>query len=250
MKHTDKTVLVIGNTPFRIKIAGKKLQQWDNPANCIAFDDLKDEGRFFILEYYRHTCNTFSGFYEADQVPANLLRVIIPAELLRSSKLTAEACKTWNKAAEENNWHFFIGNEHLAQRLTGILPHIDLAGNDFTVDVRLKEFRETARPHNRIELQNMEMSDEGTAYLCLFHTKNRTIYHPSPDIREMPAHVVFLRIPHELILDPIAVAREHGLPDTDLLTDYPIQEKLSAEVLPLSETNLLSLIEKNRNGKG
>lgn len=139
-----------------------------------------------------------------------------------------------------------IADELLSRRLAGILPHIDLAGFDFTIDWRLKELRETAAPHNRIDLKRMEMSDDGTEYLCLFHTKNRTLYHPSSDIREMPAHVVFLKIPYELVLDPVAVARQHGLPDTDLLDSYPIHEKLSAVVLPLSETNILSIIEKNR----
>jgi hypothetical protein len=47
-------------------------------------------------------------------------------------------------------------------------------------------------------------------------------------------------------LDPIAVAREYGIGETDLLNDHPFQMNLKAKVTPLSETGLPEYIQNNK----
>ena len=135
--------------------------------------------------------------------------------------------------------------EQLRIRLLGKLPHIDLAGTDFTIDWRLRQMRETELPWKNISFNDLEMDDYGDKYLCFFNTETHDLYMPPEDLIALPANVVVLEIPNELNLDPVAVAREYGSDLTQLLQEYPIQETLFAKVTPLSETGLPEFIENN-----
>ncbi len=135
--------------------------------------------------------------------------------------------------------------ELLKIRLSGKLPHIDLAGTDFTVDWRLRQLRETEEPWKHISLDNLEMDESGEAYLCFYHTLTHEVFIPEEDIKELPVNVVVMEIPYELKLDPVAVARDLGIGETDLLDEHPIQQTLVAKVTPLSESGLPEFIENN-----
>lgn len=135
--------------------------------------------------------------------------------------------------------------ELVKKRLSGVLPHIDLAGTDFTIDWRLRQLRETALPWKHINLEELETSESGEEYLCFFDTGTHEVYIPPADLTEIPADVVVLQIPYELKLDPVAVARDFGMGDTDLLEDNPILEALSAKVLPITESGLPDFVANN-----
>jgi hypothetical protein len=137
-------------------------------------------------------------------------------------------------------------NEELAERrLAGILPHININGWDFIVDWRLRELRAADNPSDRIGLRNLPMDPEGVNYLCFYNTKLRHTIIPDINMTSLPKNVVFLEIPYELKLDPVAVAREMGLPDTDLLKSFPIEQYLKAKATPLEETEMVQLVSRN-----
>jgi len=135
--------------------------------------------------------------------------------------------------------------ELLKIRQSGKLPHINLAGTDFTVDWRLRQIRETELPWKNISFDDFEMDDYGDKYLCFFNTETHELYMPPDDLMELPEIVVVLEIPNELHLDPVAVARENGLDLAELLREYPITENLVAKVFPLTDTGLPAMIENN-----
>ena len=138
--------------------------------------------------------------------------------------------------------------ELLKIRLSGKLPHIDLAGTDFTIDWRLRQLRETEQPWKHISFENLDIGEEG--YLCFYNTQSHEIFIPEEDITEMPENVVVLEIPNELKLDPVALARDLGIDETELLAEHPIQMNLTAKVFPLSESGLPEFIENNRKRLG
>lgn len=135
--------------------------------------------------------------------------------------------------------------ELLKIRLAGKLPHIDLAGTDFTVDWRLKEMRETELPWKNISFDDLEMDDHGDNYLCFFDTEIHELYMPPGNLLKLPDNVVVLEIPNEVKLDPVAVARQYGSDLNELLKEHPIQETLKAKLWPLSESGLPEIIENN-----
>lgn len=136
------------------------------------------------------------------------------------------------------------------RRVKGILPIITIVDDEYIVDWRLKELRMKDRPENIISLKNMDMDDKGSSYLCFYDKKAKAVIRIGDDITELPKDAVMLKIPYELKLDPVGVAREYGLGDTELLNRFPIQENLQAEQVPLKDTMLPKIIEANRKKQG
>lgn len=139
----------------------------------------------------------------------------------------------------------YSDKELLDRRLAGILPQIDIAGQPYFIDLRLKELRAVSDPNKTIRLANMAMDREGENYLCFFHLPSATVVNVAGNIIAMPTDIVMLQIPNELRLDPVGLAREYGLEETFLLGKYPIREGLKAEVIPVEETGLPELIKTN-----
>jgi hypothetical protein len=119
------------------------------------------------------------------------------------------------------------------RREAGILPDIDILGIRFLVDMRRKELREYNAPWNIIDLRNLESTTSGEAYLCIFDKEEHVGYHTADTIIAEPENLVLLEIPHEIILDPYAIAREHGINTAEFVRQNPIKADLKALVRPL-----------------
>jgi uncharacterized protein YbaR (Trm112 family) len=133
----------------------------------------------------------------------------------------------------------------LARRLMGALPHIEIAGIDFTVDWRLRELRETSAPWNKIDLNVLRESESGEEYLGLYDTKGKRLYDLDDNITILPENVIGLEIPHEIKLDPVAVAREYGIDIVQFVQLNPIVKDLKAFIRPVTETGLPEMVAEN-----
>lgn len=133
----------------------------------------------------------------------------------------------------------------LARRLMGVLPHIDIAGTDFTVDWRLRELRETAVPWNKIDINMLRESESGEEYLGLFGTEQRSLYDFDDSILSVPENVIGIAIPNEIKLDPVAVAREFGVDIIEFVQLHPLVKNLKAVVLPINETGIPEIVAEN-----
>lgn len=244
---TDKPAyLVIGAAPFIIDPVKRELVQFNNNDHIIRFDDLKEEDGYYSAKFDKNRDKLSTEWLEFGKDYYHILNVIIPAPIIDApGSLTPEFIQDLNHLGHDKEWGFYLADHDTALRLSGMLPHIDLAGTDFTIDWCLKELRETDEPWNRISLKDMDMSDSGEEYLCFYNTDTHELFEPDEDLFEMPENVVVLEIPYEVKLDPVAVAREYGIGETDLLPDHPFQMKLTAKVTPLSETGLSNFIEEN-----
>lgn len=132
------------------------------------------------------------------------------------------------------------------KRRMGLLPQIDIAGEMFFIDLRLKELRHVQFFTPIISLRSFTITDDGNYYQAFYHPLIKQVVDIDPKLTEFPDGVVLIRMPNELGLDPIGTAREYGMDDTEVLKEYPIQESLKAEIIPLSETGVPQLIARNR----
>ena len=133
----------------------------------------------------------------------------------------------------------------LQERLNGKLPHIDLAGSDFTIDWRLRELRETAAPWNKIDFDTLDLSESEDQYFCFYNHIEHTYYQFDDTITSLPDDVILLEIPYEVKLDPVAVATEHNIDIKEFVGQNPIQQDLIATVKLLSATGIPELVEEN-----
>jgi len=128
-----------------------------------------------------------------------------------------------------------VQDEAVTKRLRGELPRIGIDGDTFIVDWRLKELRSVDDLSRIIHLSKMDMNRAGTEYVVLYDRDKKQVHYEVTEEMAVNKGMHVLRIPHELKLDPVAVARQYGLGDTELLKKFPIQEKLAARVERLDE---------------
>jgi hypothetical protein len=206
----------------------------------IPFRELKDEGSFYTMKFNRVTKQIAKP---EDRAERHLKQILIPKNLV--GKDTPLNVDLINKLSDENEWGFMLAGPALMQRLMGKLPVIDIAGKDYIVDWRLREFRAADDPLHSISLRQMVTDDSGESYLFFYNKATHKVYEVDMEMKALPENVVLIEMPFELRLDPVRVARENGLSDIAMLREYPIQENLRAIEIPLSETGLPKLVELN-----
>jgi len=123
----------------------------------------------------------------------------------------------------------------LEKRLSGVLPTIKIGEENYFIDWRLKELRCENDVTKTIYLPGLDMNRDGTEYLALYDLKSKTILDHGQVITKPEENLAVVRIPFELKLDPVAVAREYGMEETSLLTSFPIQPNLEAKIEPLGD---------------
>lgn len=233
--------LLLDGIAYHIDYERRLLRQFDNRQHEIAFAELIDEGSYYLLQRERAMGATGTG--ATDPGP-----IIIPAELLASrERLQAHGTQQFNNACLQYNWGIYVADGPLAQRLAGKLPHIEIAGTDFTVDWRLRELRETAEPWKALRFA--DMYETGNVFVSFYHLNTHQLYQPPKDITELPEQVVVAEIGNDLALDPVAVAREHHLNLAMVLLAYPYSPQSTATIKPLSGSALPEMIEQNKKLK-
>jgi hypothetical protein len=146
----------------------------------------------------------------------------------------------------KSDFEIVVDQQALDRRLNGALPQIDLAGEMFTVDLRPKELRNSKYFFPVISLKSFELTNDGRHYEAYYHPIMKQVVELDPKLLEFPESVIKLKIPNELGLDPVATARAYGMDERELLRRHPMQNDLKAEVIPLSETNIPALIQRNK----
>lgn len=132
----------------------------------------------------------------------------------------------------------------LQSRLDGHLPVIDIADKNFEVVWKERLLQPESGPY--LDLDNMALDENGLNYLCFYNLVTQSQVLIPGNITRLPADIVLLKIPNELYLDPIGVARDYGQSDTFLLNLYPIRPNLKAEVIPIEQSGLVELIKINK----
>lgn len=246
MQEQDR-ILYISGEPFQVDCWNEQLVSLKRPNFKLRSDELKDEGEFFTTLFDTQTREIYEGWLEFGKDDHKAFRVTIPRMIFKDSFWDQpDRIADINLRSGAANWNIVVNDEKLRDRLAGKLPTIAIGNDEFIVDWRLKELRKKDHPEVRLNLKNMEMNDSGTAYLCMYDWKAEKEYAFDRHITALPQDVTALEIPYELKLDPVGVAREYGLNDVDMLEKYPIQEGLSARVIPLSETALPKLVAANQ----
>lgn len=240
-------VYEIYGTKFLVDIELLELREVNDPENRMSFLNMDDMSTHYEIDYDRAEKNIVPydySFHDLNDI-ANVK--IPPLKELDPEGMAAKYGCSIEEMKGKTDFEIMVDQQSLNNRLAGALPEIDLAGDKFFVDWRLKELRakDDMLP-TPLNLKTMDMNSDGTAYICAYHIPSKSEYQLDVSTTELPKDVVILEIPYELKLDPVGVAREHGLKDTTLLRRFPIQQDLKAKVVPLSQTDLPKLIENNK----
>jgi hypothetical protein len=237
-------IFTIEGTSFVVDINKQVLRQTNDQENEISFiNHMQDHGTFYRLLYDQDEKRAAEDLFDQNRVkvidipqlteldPEGMaLKYQIPPEQLRG----------------KSDFDVMVDQDALLRRQQGILPQIDIAGEAFTIDLRLQELRNTQYFFPVISLKSFALIDDGSGYEAFYHPVIKQIVEIDPKLTEFPEGVIKIQIPNELGLDPVATARKYGIEEREVLRRYPIHKALKAAVIPLSETNIPGLIQRNR----
>lgn len=242
-KEMQGKAIAIEGTSFIVNIERQELIERDDPDNEISFvTQMKDCGDHYEMKYNRREKNTRNMSNPDDVVIVE----IPPLTKLDPEGMAARYGLTIGDLKTKTDFEVIVDQDLWKQRLSGVLPTIDIAGDHFVIDLRLQELRHAQNFNPVISLRSFDMDAEGDHYMAFYHPFMRQLVNLDPKLTEFPDGVIAIKMPNELGLDPVAAARKYGIDERELVRLYPIQKGLKAEIIPLSETNVPTLIQKNR----
>jgi hypothetical protein len=244
MNKLTPVIFEIEGTSFEVDIDKQVLRQTNDQTNEISFiHDMQDQGAFYTLLYDLDDHNAAHDLFDQNRVK----QITVPqmTDLDRDGMAVKHALPP-ELVMGKSDFELIVDQKLLDQRLNGILPQIDLAGEKFTVDLRLHELRNSKYFFPVISLKSFELTNDGWHYEAYYHPVIKQVVELDPKLLEFPEGVIKLKIPNEIGLDPVETARQYGMDERDLLRRHPIQKELKAEVIPLSETHIPALIRHNK----
>lgn len=243
-KLKQPVIYTLHDTDFIVDIEKQVLREAERPAHEISFiNDMKDRGSHYLLNYdiIEKTCTP------AVLDPLTWMPFHIPPLIeLDPAGMSEKYGVPMHDLAGKTDFDLVVDQEALALRGKGILPKINIAGEDFIVDLHLHELRHAQYFFPVLSLKSFELTSDGWKYEAYYHPVMKQVVEIDPKLTEFPEGVVKIQIPNEIGLDPVATARQYGMDERETLRRYPIQKVLKAEVIPLSETNIPALIQRNR----
>lgn len=126
-------------------------------------------------------------------------------------------------------------SEPVKERLSGKLPHLDIAGTDFTIDWQNKRLIKTDSPDNILEIGEDALKKNGNELFFLYDRNTHKLINGNPAIHSLPQEACMLDLPYQGYLDPVALARETDMYDTDFLLVYPYHKHQVAGIVEISE---------------
>ena len=242
-KSIVRPMFSIGSTHFIVDIDQQVLREFQRPANEISFiRDMLDRQSHYELRYdprVRSAARADLPESQVQHIRVPQMTALAPEQMSVKYDCPVEQLKG------RPDFDVIVDQEALAIRHTGLLPRIDIVGEMFVVDLRMQEFRHAEHFFPILSLCSFELTEDGWNYEAFYHPVMRQTVELDPKLLELPDYVR-IRIPNEIGLDPVSAARIYGMDERELLRRYPIQKELKADVIPLSETNVPALIQRNK----
>lgn len=248
--ETNKRIIYIAETAFQVDISEQALVYIGQPDLNIPLAGMKDEGEYYSMLLDSNNKTLFKGMLVAGQHHDHVLSVTIPKTVFEEGFWEDnDGIKKLNKLSFERDWNILISDEQLRNRLAGKLPVVDLAGDQFFLDVRMNELRLTDDFNKRISLDEFYSFDER---VCAIYDKieKQVISIDGDTVINTPKNAVYVELPDFFHIDPIGYARKEGFSDTCFLNDVLMEDRPVAALTPIEQTEIPALIQKNRQLQG
>ncbi|NVM67318.1 hypothetical protein FHW88_005639 [Mucilaginibacter sp. SG538B] len=240
-KLREPVIYSFDHTSFVVDIDKQVLRQTDKPENEISFiRDLTDFGDHYLLAWNENTKQVTTDPDEAAAYIIPQLVQLDPQGMSEKYSIPVE------KLQSMSDFEVIVDRTALASRKQNILPQIDIAGENFVVNLRMHELRHAQHFFPVISLKSFELTNDGWNYEAFYEPLMKQVVEIDPKLLEFPPGVIKIKLPNEIGLDPVGAAQIYGMDEREVLRRYPIQKELKAEVIPLAETEIPRLIRQNK----
>lgn len=243
-KLSEPVIYTIEGTAFTVDIDKQVLMQTDDQQNQISFiTGMQDHGTHYRLLYDLNELRPAEDLFDQNRVKMIDIPQMTTLDPLGMSEKYGIPVEKLQKLSD---FEVIVDQKALASRKQNILPQIDIAGEQFVVDLRLHELRHAQHFFPVISLRSFELTSDGWNYEAFYEPLMKQVVELDPKLLEFPPGVIKIKLPNEIGLDPVGTAEIYGMDEKGLLRHYPIQKELKAEVIPLSETEIPRLIRQNK----
>ena len=235
-----KKEIIIMDTTFFVDIPDNKLKEKGNTHNTISFDNMEYKGTHYILHYDKKTKN----IPWRDGTP--FVEIIVPQKIqLDPSGMARKFGIKASSLEGKTDFDIIVDQQKYKERVAqGKLPVIDIAGHGYYVALRESVLRLTSDFSTQIYMPD-KFNDRSQEYEFYFRPATKEVVDISPSITELPEGVVKIKLPHDVKLDPVAVARTNNLDIKAFLVKHPFEKELKAVVIPLDKTSVADIVKRN-----
>lgn len=240
--------VMFGGDVFLVDVLKEEFRQSDNQRNIISFDMMVREGDGYLVIYDPLVKNVPGP--DRYQHPDIQTVEVPPLGLMDLEGMAIRYGRDIEAIRGKSDYEIIVDQKVLADRLAGILPIVDIAGDLFYVDVRLGELRlKDDFSHNGIHFSQLEPHPLiAPQTLRFFYDKEtkQAVRYDADELMEIPKNVTAFEIPIMEKLDPVRIATMYGLDMQDFLMKVPPQARFEAKVLPWEQTGLPRIIAENQ----
>lgn len=237
----EPVILRFENVSFEVDIDQQVLRQTDKPEHEISFiKDMTDMGDHYLLAWDVEKQTISDDPAKVEPIVIDQLVWLDPKGMSEKYGIPVEKLQTMS------DFEGIVDQEALAKRHEGILPQIDINGEKFIVDLQLQVLRHAEYFFPVLSLKSFDLTPDGWHYVAFYEPIMKQVVNIDPKLTEFPQHIIQVRLPNEIGLDPVATAKAYGMDERELLRRYPIEKDLKAEIIPLSETHIPRLIQQNK----
>ncbi|MBT2559808.1 hypothetical protein J7E50_17955 [Pedobacter sp. ISL-68] len=241
-------VVNIEGTDFIVDVKKLELIESNNPNNTISLFEMRDlrNHNGYAFEYSLTEKNIPSSFIRGETVTVSLPELVT----LDPEGMSAKYGVPLEMFATKSDFDLMVDQTALKERLSGLLPIVDIAGHPFYVDLRMDmlrakdDFLSEGIVFSKIEDYYVDGKEE---YCIPYNPKTHEFKEIDfSSITEIPKDIIVVSVPHESALDPIGYNRKHGFEELSNLKESNLKSHFKAGQVAWKDTGIEETIRENK----
>lgn len=163
--------------------------------------------------------------------------IVLPEKLLSLRQVPLDdECYEFNQSSSKNGWGFFVADQDTCDRIQGKLAILDIAGQEFFIDMRMWQLRPKDEFSSYISLEDIGPWQDGDIATFLYDTRTKFVFNPHWDVASAKADIVAVQTRSINNLDPVGFARRLNREDGYFLDRSVFLARQQAKILPIEKT--------------
>lgn len=163
--------------------------------------------------------------------------IILPEELINLRTIPSdEKCYRLNQESQKNGFGYFVADQDTSDRIQGKLATVDIAGQEFFIDMRMGQLRPKDDFGSFIAFEDIAPWDDGDKAVFLYNTKSKSVFNPHWDVAKDKSDIIAVQTRSMANMDPVGLARRLDKEDGSFLDRCVFLAKQKAAILPIEKT--------------
>ncbi|PTS99880.1 hypothetical protein DBR11_11445 [Pedobacter sp. HMWF019] len=225
--------VILYNTLFEVDRPRKRFVESGNRLNSIPFSTFKQEGDKMVIDIDPDSRSAYKPKIDNPLLHAFMKKVKVPKSVFENEiggneKLIQEI----NQKSFEEKSNFQILNSASRFRINGKRPIVSIEGEPFKFHHEKQLLIHLIDDSITISTKYMTEVNDLKSLQFIYNKKTKRSEEFLNKNEPIPDHLVLIRIPNPLRLDPVGEALKWDKPAHDFLAQFPYKDNVVAKVVP------------------